>query len=212
MGKKNKRSRTASTTTDMANASGVSDAATKQKRIVWVDMEMTGLDPETHKILEVACFITDENLKIISEEFHKVLHQPESELQKMDQWCQKVHTKSGLVKKVEESKITEKQVDEELLFFMMKYIPKGKCPMAGNSVYMDRLFLRKFMPSANDYMHYRIIDVSSIKEVVKRWKPEVYEQAPKKLGSHEAVEDIKLSIAELDYYRAHIFMNSNLIS
>jgi len=202
--------RSANSNTDMAN-NAASDVSSRQRRIVWMDMEMTGLEVENHKILEVACLITDENLKILSDEFRMVLHQPEEELKKMDDWCQKTHSESGLIEKVRASKVNEKKVDEELLFFMMKYIPKGKCPMAGNSVYMDRLFLRKYMPSSNDYMHYRIIDVSSIKEVVKRWRPEIYNEAPQKKRTHTALEDVKESIQELEYYRIHIF-NTNIKS
>uniref|UniRef100_A0ABD2WZS9 Probable oligoribonuclease n=2 Tax=Trichogramma TaxID=7490 RepID=A0ABD2WZS9_9HYME len=180
-----------------------------RSRIVWIDMEMTGLDVETDRILEVACLITDEHLNIVSDEFCKILYQPDSLLNNMDEWCTKTHRQTGLIELSRKSKEDEKSVSDSLLHFMMKYIPKGKCPMAGNSVYMDRLFLRKYMSSANDYMHYRIIDVSSIKEVVRRWKPEIYNSAPSKDLCHRALDDIKESIQELDFYRKNVF-NANI--
>ncbi|KAJ8672899.1 hypothetical protein QAD02_004160 [Eretmocerus hayati] len=176
-----------------------------KNRIVWIDMEMTGLDVDSDRILEVACLITDENLNVVSDEFHKILHQSDDSLSKMNEWCQSAHKTSGLVEASKKSLDNEETVDKSLLSFMKKYVPKGKCPMAGNSVYMDRLFLRKFMPSTNDYMHYRIIDVSSIKEVVKRWKPEIHEAAPSKKFNHRALDDIRESIEELDFYRKNVF-------
>ncbi|XP_016837517.1 oligoribonuclease [Nasonia vitripennis] len=182
----------------------------RRNRIVWIDMEMTGLAVESDRILEVACLITDENLNIVSDEFHQVLHQSDDELARMNEWCQEHHTKSGLVEASKKSQEDERSVDKSLYNFLNKYIPKGRCPMAGNSVYMDRLFLRKYMPTSNEYMHYRIIDVSSIKEVVRRWKPEVHDAAPKKERNHRSLDDIRESISELDFYRKNVFnANSN---
>ncbi|XP_058810823.1 oligoribonuclease [Phymastichus coffea] len=179
-----------------------------KNRIVWIDLEMTGLDVEKDRIMEVACLVTDENLHIVSEEFSTILYQPDSKLNAMNEWCTNMHSSTGLTEACRRSTEDEKSVDRNLLNFMMKYLPKGKCPMAGNSVYIDRLFLRKYLPLSNEYMHYRIIDVSSIKEVVKRWQPEIHKAAPKKKLNHRALDDIKESIQELDYYRNHVF-NAN---
>ncbi|XP_008216123.1 probable oligoribonuclease [Nasonia vitripennis] len=183
------------------------DVSVTQNRngIVWIDMEMSGLDVDKNRILEIACLITDENLNVISDEFQAVLYQPDTELDTMNDWCQNNHGKTGLIDACKKSAETEDAVDINLLYFMMKYIPKGKCPLAGNSVYVDRLFLRKYMPVSNDYIHYRIIDVSSIKEVVKRWKPEMYSNIPKKEFNHRALDDIKESILELKFYKDNVF-------
>ncbi|OXU30483.1 hypothetical protein TSAR_013553 [Trichomalopsis sarcophagae] len=183
------------------------DVSVTQNRngIVWIDMEMSGLDVDKNRILEIACLITDENLNVISDEFQAVLYQPDTELDTMNDWCQNNHGKTGLIDACKKSAETEDAVDINLLYFMMKYIPKGKCPLAGNSVYVDRLFLRKYMPVSNDYIHYRIIDVSSIKEVVKRWKPEIHSNIPKKEFNHRALDDIKESILELKFYKDNVF-------
>ncbi|XP_047352692.1 probable oligoribonuclease isoform X3 [Vespa velutina] len=137
----------------------------KDNHIVWIDMEMTGLDIETCHILEISCLITDNNLKIITDPLNIVLNQPDSILNNMNDWCKTHHAKTKLIEDVQNSKIFLKDAEQIVLKFLKYYIPKGKCPLAGNSVYMDRLFLNKYMPLVNDYLHYRIIDVSSIKEL-----------------------------------------------
>lgn len=174
--------------------------------IVWIDMEMTGLDIEKDHILEIACIVTDESLKIISKELNIVIHQPSMILDNMNEWCKKNHKMTGLTEDSRSSTISLEKAEKMVLDFLQKYIPEGKCPLAGNTVYMDRLFLYKHMPLVDKYLHYRIIDVSSIKELVRRWKPGVYESIPRKMLKHRALDDIKESIKELNYYKAHIFI------
>lgn len=134
--------------------------------IVWIDMEMTGLDIEKDHILEIACIVTDNTLKIVSEELNIIIHQSSTILDNMNAWSKKQHNISGLTEKSYLSTISLKDAEKMLLNFLQEYIPKGVCPLAGNSVYMDRFFLYKYMPLVNDYLHYRIIDVSTIKEIV----------------------------------------------
>ncbi|XP_047352690.1 probable oligoribonuclease isoform X1 [Vespa velutina] len=181
----------------------------KDNHIVWIDMEMTGLDIETCHILEISCLITDNNLKIITDPLNIVLNQPDSILNNMNDWCKTHHAKTKLIEDVQNSKIFLKDAEQIVLKFLKYYIPKGKCPLAGNSVYMDRLFLNKYMPLVNDYLHYRIIDVSSIKELVRRWNPEIYNSCPPKTLKHRATSDIIESIQELTYYKDHIFLSQN---
>ncbi|XP_020293351.1 probable oligoribonuclease isoform X2 [Pseudomyrmex gracilis] len=166
---------------------------------------MSGLDIETDHILEIACVVTDKTLKIISEELHIVLHQSDTVLNNMNEWCKRHHHTSGLTSDSRSSRTSLKDAEQSVLAFLQKYIPSNACPLAGNSVYMDRLFLYKYMPLVNDYLHYRIIDVSSIKELVRRWNPNVYKNAPRKVLCHRALDDVKESIKELAYYQKHIF-------
>ncbi|PBC33377.1 probable oligoribonuclease isoform X1 [Apis cerana] len=180
----------------------------KHNCIVWIDTELTGLQIETDTILEIACLITDEDLNIVSEEFNIVINQPDLVLEHMNEWCMNFHTKSGLIQESKYSKITLKDAEEMLLNFLKKYIPSQTCPLAGNTIYMDRLFLLKYMPLVNDYLHYRIIDVSTIKELVRRWNSNQSECTPKKFLHHRALPDIKESIEELKYYKKNIFMSS----
>ncbi|XP_061389031.1 probable oligoribonuclease [Musca vetustissima] len=173
--------------------------------IVWMDLEMTGLDVLSDRILEVSCLITDKDLNVISEGPCFAINQPKKVLDTMNDWCIKHHNESGLVEKCLKSQITTEQGEHLILNFLKEQIPKGKCPLAGNSVYMDRLFLRKEMPLVDDYMHYRIIDVSTIKELARRWNPTILENAPAKKLSHRSLDDIKDSIEELKYYRRVFF-------
>ncbi|CAK9303627.1 unnamed protein product [Gordionus sp. m RMFG-2023] len=174
--------------------------------IVWLDLEMTGLNPNKDKILEIACIITDSNLYVVEEGPNLVIHQEDEVLENMDDWCKAVHEESGLLKAVKESEITvEKACHLYLSFLRFSNIPQGECPLAGNTVYMDRLFLRKYMPSLDQYFHYRTIDVSSVKELAKRWYPGVFGKMPKKMLHHRALADIKESIEELKFYRQNIF-------
>lgn len=170
-------------------------------RIVWIDTELTGLDIETCKIIEVACIVTDENLKVISPNFEVVIHQPEHVLRNMSAWCIEHHSKSGLIDESLSSQISLEQAEQMLLNFLKQYVPEKTCPLAGNTIYMDRMFLHKHMPLVDAYLHYRIIDVSSFKEIVRRWRTSVYERLPKKKLCHRALEDIKESIAELLHYK-----------
>ncbi|XP_029156415.1 probable oligoribonuclease [Nylanderia fulva] len=173
--------------------------------IVWIDMEMTGLDIEKDHILEIACIVTDKTLKVISEELNIIIHQSSTILDNMNAWSKKQHKISGLTEKSYLSTISLKDAEKMVLNFLQEYIPKGVCPLAGNSVYMDRFFLYKYMPLVNDYLHYRIIDVSTIKEIVRRWNPSVYKSVPKKELNHRALDDIKESIKELAHYQKYIF-------
>ncbi|MCG9632670.1 MULTISPECIES: oligoribonuclease [Vibrio] len=173
------------------------------QNLIWVDLEMTGLDPETHKIIEIASIVTDSELNILAEGPVLAIHQPDSELDKMDEWCTTTHTGSGLVKRVKESTVTEQDAIAQTIEFLEKWVPKGKSPICGNSIGQDRRFLYKHMPELEEYFHYRYIDVSTLKELTRRWKPEVLDGFTKS-GSHLALDDIRESIAELQYYRKTI--------
>jgi oligoribonuclease len=164
---------------------------------------MTGLDPETHKIIEIASIVTDSELNILAEGPVLAIHQPDSELDKMDEWCTTTHAGSGLVKRVKESTVTEQDAIAQTIEFLEKWVPKGKSPICGNSIGQDRRFLYKHMPELEEYFHYRYIDVSTLKELTRRWKPEVLDGFTKS-GSHLALDDIRESIAELQYYRKTI--------
>ena len=165
-------------------------------------MEMSGLDPEQDKVLEIAVIITDPFLKIIAESPVFVIHQDDQVLGRMDVWNQSTHGKTGLIEKVKNSTYNEKQVTHSLLEFMEKYVGKNKSPMCGNSICQDRRFMAKHMPELEKFFHYRNLDVSVFKELSKRWKPEIIDGF-KKAGKHEALADIIESIEELKYYREH---------
>ncbi|GAL37301.1 3'-to-5' oligoribonuclease [Vibrio maritimus] len=172
--------------------------------LIWVDLEMTGLDPETHKIIEIASIVTDSELNILAEGPVIAIHQPETELAKMDDWCTNTHTASGLVARVQASEHDEESAIRETIAFLEKWVPKGKSPICGNSIGQDRRFLYKHMPELEEYFHYRYVDVSTIKELTRRWKPEVLDGFSKQ-GTHLALDDIRESIAELKFYRETIF-------
>ncbi|XP_028277304.1 small fragment nuclease [Parambassis ranga] len=175
------------------------------QRMVWVDLEMTGLDIEKDKIIEMACIITDSDLNILAEGPNLIINQPGELLDGMSEWCKEHHGKSGLTQAVRDSKITLEQAEYEFLSFVRQHTPPGQCPLAGNSVHADKRFLDKYMPQFMYHLHYRIIDVSTIKELSRRWFPEVYEKVPHKKASHRALDDIQESIKELQYYRANVF-------
>ncbi|KJY84318.1 oligoribonuclease [Vibrio galatheae] len=173
------------------------------QNLIWIDLEMTGLDPETHKVIEIATIVTDSELNILAEGPVLAIHQPDVELAKMDEWCTTTHTGSGLVARVRASDIDEQEAVRQTVEFLEKWVSKGKSPICGNSVGQDRRFLYKHMPELEEYFHYRYIDVSTLKELTRRWKPEVLDGFSKK-GSHLALDDIRESIAELQYYRQTI--------
>ncbi|MBD1575233.1 MULTISPECIES: oligoribonuclease [Vibrio] len=175
-----------------------------QDNLIWVDLEMTGLDPETHKIIEIASIVTDSELNILAEGPMLAIHQSEQELAKMDDWCTNTHTNSGLVKRVQETTVTEDDAIAQTIAFLEQWVPKGKSPICGNSIGQDRRFLYKHMPLLEEYFHYRYLDVSTIKELTRRWQPETLEGFSKS-GSHLALDDIRESIAELKYYRSTVF-------
>ena len=177
---------------------------TTNDHIVWVDLEMTGLDIEKDHIIEMACLITDKNLNIVAEGPELVIHQSDKVLDEMNDWCKTTHSKSGLTQAVKESQIDLRKAEQQMVEFLKQHVPEKKCPLAGNSVYMDRMFLNKYMPEFNQYLHYRIIDVSSIKELNFRWFP-TNKNSKSKMLNHRALDDIKESIEELKFYRDTIF-------
>lgn len=174
--------------------------------IVWIDCEMTGLYVETDVLLEIATIITDNNLNEITQGPSLVIHQPDDVLSSMHIWCRTQHGASGLTQAVRESPISVEQAEQETLACIMTYCEPNTAVLAGNSVWQDRLFLQKYMPRLMHYLHYRLIDVSSIKEVVKRWYPGDGRTEFKKPENHRALEDIRYSIEELRYYRKQFFM------
>lgn len=167
-------------------------------------MEMSGLFPDTDRVIEVALVITDSNLETIAEAPVLVVHQPDSVLDGMDAWNKSTHAKSGLIEKVKASLLDEATVEARMVEFLKEYVPPRISPMCGNSICQDRRFLARWMPKLEDYFHYRNLDVSTVKELAKRWKPEVA-QGIKKHNKHEALADIYESIAEMRHYREHFF-------
>ena len=176
--------------------------AQDKNNLIWIDMEMTGLNPNSDFIIEVALVITDSQLNTIAEAPVFVVSQSAAVLDGMDNWNKTTHTRSGLIEKVKASNLTEAVVEAHLITFLSQYVPTGISPMCGNSICQDRRFLARLMPQLEAYFHYRNLDVSTLKELVKRWKPEI-KAGLKKQGKHEALADIYDSINELKYYREH---------
>lgn len=172
-------------------------------RLIWIDMEMTGLKPDQDRIIEAAMVITDQELQIVAEGEVYVVHQTDSILDGMDSWNKGTHGRSGLIDKVKASKRSEVEVEAEMLNFLGRHVPPGASPMCGNSVCQDRRFLARYMPRLEAYFHYRNLDVSTLKELARRWKPAVMAGFSKQ-GKHEALADIYESIEELKYYREHL--------
>lgn len=176
--------------------------AQDQNRLIWIDMEMTGLVPESDHVLEVAVVITDSELNTVAEGPVLVVHQDNAILDAMDDWNKSTHGRSGLIDRVKSSVLDNAQVEAQMIGFLQEYVPSGISPMCGNSICQDRRFLARWMPRLESYFHYRNLDVSTLKELVKRWKPEIA-KGLKKHGKHEALADIYESIEELKYYREH---------
>lgn len=176
--------------------------AQDKNNLIWVDMEMTGLNPDSDCIIEVALVVTDSQLNTVAEAPVLVVSQSELVLDNMDSWNKSTHAKSGLIDKVKASNLTEKNVEAQMLTFLQQFVPSGVSPMCGNSICQDRRFMARAMPQLEAYFHYRNLDVSTIKELVKRWKPEI-KSGLSKQGKHEALADIYDSINELKYYREH---------
>ncbi|BCE00896.1 oligoribonuclease [Marinicellulosiphila megalodicopiae] len=175
----------------------------KKSNLIWLDLEMTGLDPESQRIIEIATVVTDKDLNVLAHGPNIVINQPKALMDAMDDWCTNQHGGSGLTQKVLDSDITTVQAEQLSLDFIAKYVEAGASPMCGNSIGQDRRFLVKYMPTFEAYFHYRNLDVSTLKELARRWKPEVLELVVKK-GSHLALDDTLDSIDELKVYREHL--------
>ncbi|MDH2925213.1 oligoribonuclease [Nicoletella semolina] len=173
-----------------------------KQNLIWIDLEMTGLDPKKERIIEIATIVTDKHLNILAEGPVLAIYQSDQLLAKMNDWCVKTHTKNGLIERVKQSKLTERAAELQTLDFLKRWVPKGASPICGNSIAQDKRFLYEYMPDLADYFHYRHLDVSTLKELVSRWKPELLEKFIKK-NSHLALDDIKESIEELKFYRTH---------
>jgi oligoribonuclease len=172
--------------------------------LIWIDLEMTGLNPDTDVIIEIATLVTDANLNLLAEGPVFAVHQSDEILKGMDEWNTNQHGKSGLTQRVRESNVNAAQAEAETIAFLQKWVAKDKSPICGNSICQDRRFLVRGMPKLEDYFHYRNLDVSTIKELARRWRPEVL-AGVKKSGAHLAMDDIKDSVEELKHYRATFF-------
>ncbi len=175
----------------------------KAKNLIWIDLEMTGLDPRRDRIIEIATVVTDENLHVVAEGPVFAVHQSDELLNGMDEWNTNQHNKSGLVQRVQESVITEEIAQQRTLDFLREHTVTNKSPMCGNSIWQDRRFLSAYMPELESYFHYRMVDVSTLKELALRWAPSIY-NGLKKESAHLALSDIHDSINELKYYREHL--------
>jgi oligoribonuclease len=182
--------------------------AKSDQNLVWLDCEMTGLNPEHDRILEIAVIVTDAHLTQRIEGPVLVIHQTDELLDGMDKWNKGTHGKSGLIDKVKASRMTEDEAEKELIGFLGKYVPKSGSPMCGNTIGQDRRFLAKYMPKLEAFFHYRNLDVSTLKELAKRWAPEVHKSFKKK-QRHTALADVHESIDELEHYRAHLLKLPN---
>ncbi|MFW5440013.1 MAG: oligoribonuclease [Methylophilaceae bacterium] len=173
--------------------------------LIWLDMEMSGLFPDTDRILELAAVVTDAELNVLGESPVIVIHQSDAVLCGMDAWNTSTHNRSGLVEKVKASTTDELAGTAEMIAFLAQYVPAGKSPMCGNSICQDRRFMARYMPDLETFFHYRNLDVSVFKELARRWKPQIY-SGFKKAGKHEALADVYESIEELKYYREHFIV------
>jgi len=174
--------------------------------LAWIDLEMTGLDPARHTIVEIASLVTDDDLTIVEEGPDLVVHASPEQVAAMDEYVRAMHTRSGLLAQMEASTLNMADAGAQTLAFLKQHIGEARTvPLAGNSIGTDRRFLAAMLPEIEDYLHYRSVDVSTVKELCRRWRPEVYRAAPVKKGGHRALQDIRESVAELAYYRAAIF-------
>ncbi len=178
--------------------------------LIWIDCEMSGLNAEKERLIEIATVVTDSQLKVLAEGPVFAIHQADELLNGMDAWNTRQHNLSGLVERVRKSTVTEAEAETKTIEFLRQFVPTGKSPMCGNSVYLDRRFLEKYMPSLEKYFHYRTIDVSTLKELALRWAPRVYAGVQKE-SKHLALDDIRESIEELRYYRGELF-NADILT
>ena len=191
-------------TASLSTSAPLPALAKSDQNLVWLDCEMTGLDPHTERIIEIAVVVTGPQLAPRVEGPVLVVHQSDELLGKMDAWNKGTHGRSGLVDKVKASTVTEAQAEQQIIDFLRRYVPKGKVPLCGNSIGQDRRFLALYMPKLEAFMHYRNVDVSTLKELAKRWKPEAC-SGFKKAQKHTALADVHESIEELAHYRKHLF-------
>jgi oligoribonuclease len=173
--------------------------------LIWIDLEMTGLQPDTDTIIEIATLVTDSSLRLIAEGPVLAIHQDEVTLARMDDWNQRQHGSSGLLARVRASRVTLAQAEETTLEFLRAHVVAGSSPMCGNSICQDRRFMARLMPRLEAFFHYRNLDVSTVKELARRWAPEVAAAFTKE-GTHLALDDIRESVRELQYYREHLFL------
>lgn len=180
-------------------------AMKSDNNLIWIDLEMTGLEPKEHKIIEIATVVTDSELNVLAEGPVFAVQTEQVELDKMDSWCVTHHGNSGLTKRVKDSAVSMQEAEKLTIEFLAQYVPSGKSPMCGNSVCQDRRFMVEQMPALETFFHYRNLDVSTLKELSRRWAPKVY-QSHQKSGAHLALADILESIDELNHYRKHLFL------
>lgn len=188
--------------TDLQAPVPANTARPNEFNLVWVDMEMTGLNPDTDRIIEVAVVVTDPNLNVLAEGPVFAIHQPDEVLDKMDAWNKGTHGRSGLIDRVKASTVSEADAESAIIAFLKHFVPAGKSPMCGNSICQDRRFMARGMPKLEGFFHYRNLDVSTLKELCRRWKPELA-SGFKKHQKHTALADIIESVEELKYYREH---------
>jgi oligoribonuclease len=177
----------------------------KDERLVWIDMEMTGLDPEKERVIEIAVLVTEGDLTLVAEGPDLVIHQPDDVLEAMDEWNTKHHGDSGLTERVRKSDIDVAAAEASVIEFLSQHCVPKRAVLAGNSIHQDRRFIRRYMPKLDEFLHYRQVDVSSVKELARRWYPDAFAKAPKKAETHRAMDDIRESLQELAYYRKTIF-------
>lgn len=176
------------------------------ERLVWIDLEMSGLNPDRERILEIASIVTDAELKVVAEGPELVIHQPDALLEAMDEWNTTHHGESGLIERVKASTLSTEEAEARTLAFLEQHVKAGTAPLAGNSVHQDRLFLVKYMPKLFGFLHYRNVDVTTVKELARRWAPKTFRKRPSKKSTHRASDDIRESIEELRYYREKLFV------
>jgi oligoribonuclease len=190
-------------------ATAATIAASADDRLVWLDLEMTGLDVRRHVIVEIAALVTDGALEPLDDGIDLVVHQPPEALAEMDDFVRAMHTRSALLPEIETSTLSLADAGAQVLEYVRQHVPRaGKAPMCGNSIGVDRRFLDHQLPELDAYLHYRSIDVSSLKELCRRWYPDVYKQRPDKAEAHRALADVRESIAELAFYREHLLKPS----